>query len=237
MALSSASSWRKLSGAVFAVLALATAVRADISTTFDTGLDGWYGDPNQGPTSQYSWGAAGGNPGGYFDFIDQASTSGTIDAPNPYLGNWSALNGTGTLKWDQILFSTGPEPESYGFDAYISGPGGSATFSSSTNDSVVGTWITISAPMAQADWSVTGSWTSLLADVTSLQLSIENVTNDISPTVQDPGDHDGIDNIHLVGQTANVGVPEPSSLILAGLGVVGGVFRHRWGLKNSKPKP
>ena len=121
---------------------------ADATSTFDTGLDGWSGLSSQGPASQYSWGSTGGDPGGYFDFIDQSSTSGTITAPSAFLGNWSALNGKGILSWDQILFSTGPQPGSYGpFEADIAGPGGSATFTSTTGDTVVGSWIAIMAPI------------------------------------------------------------------------------------------
>ena len=146
-----------------------------------------------------------------------------------YLGNWSSLNGTGILKWDQILFSTGGDPEAYGFEAQISGPGGSATFTSTIDDTVVGQWIAITAPIDQSSWTVnSGTWAGLLADVTSLNLSIENVTNIHTPTVQDPGDHDGIDNVFL-GTTS---VPEPTGLTLLGLGIAGAAasscrFRRR----------
>jgi hypothetical protein len=203
--------------------------RAGILTTFDTGLDGWSGLASEGPASQYSWGPTGGDPGGYFDFIDQSATSGTITAPAQYLGNLSSLNGTGILKWDQILFSTGGDPESYGFEAQISGPGGSATFTSSIDDTVVGQWIAITAPINQSSWTVnSGTWAGLLADVTSLNLSIEDVTNIHTPTVQDPGDHDGIDNVFL----GTASVPEPTSLTLLGLGIASaaassGRFRGR----------
>ena len=191
--------------------------RASIISTFDTGLDGWSGLASQGPASQYSWGPTGGNPGGYFDFIDQSATSGTITAPTKFLGNWSALNGTGSLMWDAILFSTGGDPSSYGpFEADISGPGGPATFATSTNDTLVGQWITTTAPIIQADWTVTsGTWVGLLANVTSLNISIEDVTNVHTPTVQNPGDHDGIDNVVLQGPAI---VPEPSSLVMVGIG-------------------
>jgi hypothetical protein len=216
-------------GAVVLTLLLGTSrVQADIVTTFDTGLDGWTGDPSQGPASQYSWGPSGGNPGGYFNFIDQAPTSGTIDAPSQFRGNWSSYNGTGTLSWDHIIFSTGGDVTSYGpFQANISGPGGSAQFTTAVNDSVVGQWLTVTAPIKQTDWSLTsGTWTGLLADVTSLSIVIELVTNGFTPSPTHEGDHDGIDNVIL----ANSAVPEPSGLTLAFLSFAFGVaarFRRR----------
>jgi PEP-CTERM motif len=196
-----------------------SSARADVVSTFDMGLDGWSGLATQGPASQYSWGATGGNPGGYFDFIDQASTSGAIAAPVKFLGNWSALNGVGSLRWDAIIVNTGGDPSLFGpFDADISGPGGSATFATSTNATLVGQWVTTTAPITQANWTLTsGTWTGLLADVTSLNISIEGVTNIHNPTVQNPGDHDGIDNVILQG---SIGIPEPASLTLVGLGAV-----------------
>jgi PEP-CTERM motif len=223
-------------GACALMFLLATSrVHAEIVSTFDTGLDGWSGVASQGPASQYSRGSSGGNPGGYFDFIDQAPTTGTIAAPAEFLGSWSALNGSGSLMWDHIIFSTGGDPTSFGpFEAEISGPGGSAQFTTTVNDAVVGQWITTTAPINQADWTVlSGSWSALLTDVTSLQIVIELVTNVHTPSPSDPGDHDGIDNVILGTQS----VPEPSSLMLAAIGVACVIVapgRARWRTAESK---
>ena len=52
--------------------------------------------------------------------------------------------------------------------------------------------------------------------MTSLNLAIEDVTNNVTPTMQNPGDHDGIDNVFLGVPSV---VPEPGSLMLAGSGL------------------
>jgi len=174
------------------------------SSTFDASLDGWTKDPAQ--TTEIIHVATGGNPGGYIQNTDRGSTGGDIIAPAAYTGDWSALNGTGLLSWDFNLFDLGGSPGVItDLRAMISGPGGSATFFSGISP-VVGTWINVTAPVAQAAWSLqSGGWAALLTDVTELRLEIEPVFSGALP-----GEVAGIDNVSLTA------VPSPSSFILCG---------------------
>ncbi len=183
--------------------ALSHAANADVISTFDSGLAGWSGDA---PSFQNTWGATGGNPGGYADFLDQDTGTGRWNAPAAFLGNLSALNGTGSLQWDSIVFNESFAPSVLPFEVTISGPGGAATFTSSVNQSVWYTWVTTTAPLNQSLWSVSsGTWSTLLANVTNVSVLAERVANGGTSSPTNPGDHCGIDNFTLV-------VPAPGTL-------------------------
>ena len=188
------------------------AVASDIISTFDSGWDGWTACAASpaGPGQLSTWQPAGGNPGGYIDFVDEDGGDGGISAPAAFLGNWSSLDGVGQLRWDSIIFSPGTPPlnfASYPW-ATITGPGGSATWHVPGTDNTQ--WETFTAPISSSDWTMnSGSWSSLLADVTSLVITDERVGNG-GP----PGDHDGLDNVVLSS------TPEPSTLVLLGIGAV-----------------
>ncbi len=177
------------------VFALATAVHADVVSNFETGLNGWTGDA---PAFQHTWGSTGGNPGGYADFLDQDGGTGILNAPAAFLGDWSALDGVGRLSWDSILFNESFGPSVVPFELYISGPGGAATFSTSANANVWYSWVHVTAPIDPNSWNVTsGSWSSLLSNVTSLRILTERISNAGMSTPAHPGDHCGIDNFTL----------------------------------------
>ncbi len=165
------------------------------NSTFDTSLDGWTG--LLGETTLLTHELTGGNPGGYIQNIDQGQTAGNILAPAVFLGDWSILDGVGTLSWDFNLIDPGVG-NIVPLTASIFGPGGSATFNSGII-APIGNWITITAIIDESAWSVnTGTWISLLADVTELRLQIENVfSTAFTPEIT------GIDNVTLSQ------VPEP----------------------------
>ncbi len=191
--------------------ALATVVA---SSTFDSDLNGWTGVAGQ--TTFITYASTGGNPGGYIRNNDRGPTGGQIVAPVEYLGNWTSLDGVGTLKWDFNLLNQGIGTISEPLDARISGPGGSATFDSGIF-TPVGSWITVTAPIDETLWTLTtGDWDSLLGDVTELRLLIENVFS------RNGGETTGIDNVSLSA------VPLPASVWLFGSGIIGLLrFRHR----------
>src|SRR5262245_46627223 len=87
-------------------LGLLTPARsAQVSSTFDTGFDGWnpifFG---------WSWQPAGGNPGGFVQFAESGIPPFTsLGAPGSFLGNWSSLDGIGSLRYDFRLVSGTPD--------------------------------------------------------------------------------------------------------------------------------
>lgn len=180
-----------------------------ISSTFDTDLEMWTGTGS----GRFIYNASGGNPGGYVQFNDESGTGGDgwLSAPAKFLGNWSVLENQRTLSWDHKIIQTGGTGEILYGQAIISGPGGSAKFTSSkymTNTR----WETFSVSINQSEWSVmAGSWAGILNNVTTLDIRIEAVHN-----VSGPLDICGIDNVTLI--------PEPATLLLLGLG---GLFLRR----------
>ena len=205
---------RSVSVAVGVVLLVPQMSRAGIiaESNFDSSLEGW----TSNTPSQVTWSATGGNPGGFMLFKDATGASTVVDAPAAFLGNYSALNGVGTISFnDKIIAETGINYISP-YEIDLSGPGGSATWTGATPKGVTG-WVTLTAPLDKTDWKVTsGTWLGLLADVTQLQIPIELVTND---TIPGDTDHEGIDNVILSSRAS--ATPEPASLVLLGSGIVG----------------
>jgi hypothetical protein len=176
---------------------------ADIVSSFGASLEGWTLEGN-GILSCFS---AGGNPGGYAHWADQTGTlgDGWLIAPSAFLGNWSIYNGIGSLSWDHIIISTGDVGNIVTPSAIISGPGGTATY---TGGQFQTSWHTLSAPINASSWTVnSGSWSSILNNVTSLKIRMEAVWN------KGALDVDGMDNIRLA--------PEPSGIMLLGIGAFG----------------
>ena len=76
-----------------------------IQSTFDASLEGWtVTDGNE------SFVAAGGNPGGYLETVDSASTFMIANAPAAFLGDLSAFDG-GTIGFDSILLKGSGSPQ------------------------------------------------------------------------------------------------------------------------------
>jgi PEP-CTERM motif len=200
-----------LCAAAAAILFSPQASRAGIiaESTFDTGLDGW----TSNTPSQISWSKTGGNTGGFILFEDETNDWTVVNAPSAFLGNYTALNGVGTISFDhKIIAETGIQSLSP-YEIDLSGPGGSATWTGATPKGVTG-WVTLNVPLVKSDWTInSGTWNGLLANVTQLQIPVELVTND---TIPGDTDHEGIDNVILSSSA-----PEPTSLTLIGSGIAG----------------
>jgi hypothetical protein len=91
----------------------------------------------------------------------------------------------------------------------ISGPGGSALWQGATPSGATD-WVSLSAPIMESEWTVTGTWLDLLSNVDALQIRIEMVDNDSGPR-----DVTGLDNIQLSS------VPIPATVWLFGSGLLG----------------
>jgi hypothetical protein len=188
--------------------------RADVLSNFNTGLDGWTLEGS----GTLSYVSSGGNPDGYARWADHADTlgDGWMIAPSSFLGNWSVYNGTGTLSWDHKIISTGDIDTIVTPSAIISGPGGTATYQGGQFQT---SWHTLSAPIISSNWIVSsGSWASILNNVTSLKIRTEAVWNNGYLDV------DGMDNVSLA--------PEPSIITLLGMGIFG--LRYNGWLKRKK---
>lgn len=186
----------------------AVAGGAIATSTFDSDLDGWTLAGNPSLSHQ----ATGGNPGGFALYNDTGGPlgDGWLVAPSAYLGDWTDLEGVGSLSWDHRMLVTMWGADILTGQATISGPAGSAFFDSGL--SFAGQWQTFVAPISASSWQITGgTWNGLLANVTDLRLRLDATRDEGLP-----GEADGMDSVALV--------PEPSSLLLL---IVGGLVAGR----------
>ncbi|MEJ2720730.1 MAG: FlgD immunoglobulin-like domain containing protein [bacterium] len=169
--------------------------RAQVSTGFDTGRDFWI----ISGSTRVVWSATGGNPDGFveaqeIDFLEHNWAS----APPEYLGDWSAMSASDTLSVDYYFdnHQGGPLWEN-SYVYRISGPGGAAhALQGSANAPSQGAWTTLSVTLSPSDWTMEhGTWAELLANVTSLVVSVE---------FADGGQDVGIDNVRLTSTPAPV---------------------------------
>jgi hypothetical protein len=188
-----------LSPATCAVLLLAASTlspnaRADIVSTFDTGLEGW-----TGVGGTVSHGA-----GGYLLQLDTQNSWMSVAAPAAFRGNLSAYLG-GTLSFD-ALNANGVAPNLASGPWFgtvtITGPGGSASRPVAGvgpgQPAANGAWQTYTAALGPAAWS--GNLAAALANVTSLTVSLE-FNEDIVELA-------GFDNFRVTA------VPEPGTWAL-----------------------
>lgn len=157
-------------------------------STFDAGSESWGSNVSQ----EVSWSSTGGNPGGYMRFVDATGNPSWITAPPRFLGSWLGFEG-GILSYDHSLINTGSNVNNIlPYRVEISGPGGVAE-SLHKAPSGVTNWTTISTPLVETSWTVlSGTWTTLLVNVTSLSIRIEHVGNSGGSNVE------GIDNVALI---------------------------------------
>lgn len=160
-----------------------------VESHFDEDLGGW--TLTEGGSFFQTDSAPGGNPGGYARYHDMSGYGGWIIAPSKFLGDWSGLDADGELSFDHIIIQKGNCATVGDPSIQISGPGGRASFEHAAVEPQG--WVHFSAPIARDSWTIeAGDWDALLENVTELQIAIEVVTNQCSPT-----DQDGIDNVVL----------------------------------------
>jgi hypothetical protein len=178
-------------------------------STFDSGLDGWISNT----PALINWASSGGNPDGYVRFRDEIGALTYISAPAKFLGDWSALDGAGAIKFDHRIFDMGGGLQEFlPYRIDIFGSGGAAAYWEGANPIGANIWETVVAPLNASDWTISsGSWSDLLSDVTELHIQIEQVDNTNSKASK--VEIAGIDNVNLV--------PIPGAMWLLGSGLIG----------------
>jgi len=152
-----------------------------VSSTFDTDADGW---TMVGDVASDGWIATGGDPGGYFQWVDAATgAEGLYNAPAKFLGDKSTFYG-GTLTYN--LQDTGDNLP--GADIVLTGGGVTLYYPTAGTPGITPAWGAFSANLTEVGWTMADGVTAataqqmqtVLADVTSLEIRAEYVYGDES---------------------------------------------------------
>jgi hypothetical protein len=162
---------------LFLLLSAPTTIQAQVSTTFDSDLEGWQvtGD------NSVTWEATTGNPGGCLSVEDWASGELNLAVASlAYLGDWTSLTDMDSLSVE--IFHSSNDPDDYPPDYIfrIAGPGGSAyALSGPSYQPVKDTWNRYIVAIDSTDWTIeSGTWTEILGEVNSLRIWGEFTTGD-----------------------------------------------------------
>lgn len=119
---------------------------------------------------------SGGNGGGFLQVADRTGANSYGFAPPAFLGDWSSLDGSGSLTLDiRVLSAAGTNLGSPDF-IRLAGPGGTAHVALSAGDLTIPprVWKRFTFPLQASGWVVdAGSWAALLAQVTECRLDLE----------------------------------------------------------------
>lgn len=190
-----------------------------ITSTFDSGDEGWIGIPGEGSSAFV---ASGGNPGGHIRVTDIGVGgplgSGAI-APSKFLGDLSGFD-NGSLSVDMATFIGGGSTFGIFGTVRISGGGDSALFDLATVAPPFRTWQPFSSTLTASAWGKTPlEWSTILGNVTEIAMSTDAFNG---------ADTIGIDNFTITSPASSPSpspspapVPEPSTMILLGSGLIG----------------
>jgi Laminin B (Domain IV)/PEP-CTERM motif len=215
--------------AAAALLGLAgPASAASVSSTFDTGAEGWgVGDisspvstaPDSGTPPTYN--ATGGNPGGFISTSDAQNIVAFL-APSKFLGDDSAFLG-GKLTFDlQDLVPADSSP--YPAVVLYTSTGSISYTSISPGTS----WTSFSIPLTAAGWTIyPGGESNGTVPVTAAEFAaaLGGVVNlAIEADWHTGADDTGLDNVVLASGGGPSPVPEPSTWAMMITGLIGMAF-------------
>lgn len=146
-------------------------MQAQVLTDFEDGLiDQWLVEADGVPSLTNL-----GNPGNCLRVTDQVlSVVNQMVLPWAYTGNWSAAQATDSLSFD--LYANGNSGNLLNQQGLplitLSGPGGTAVAMIDTVP-LFYTWQHLSIALDSASWTVTGSWTDLLAEIQVVKIRTE----------------------------------------------------------------
>lgn len=185
--------------------ALAQPVVTPAISTFELGCEGWTGnltglcDEDGTPSVGISW-----ITDGTIQFNEGTSVEApdtTIVAPEQFLGDWSALSGTGSIQFDHRVVNSGSNNGLGPREIYISGPAGSATWTGPTppnGDFLSSSWETFTARLIESEWAVVGVWPDLLSDVDSLEIRVDHYSSFVGSA-----ETSRFDNIRIINCTGD----------------------------------
>lgn len=202
-------------------LLLSSGAQAYVSSTFDTGADGWTHAPGGDADTTVTWEATGGNPGGALLMNDAAEGNNDYFlAPAEYLGNDSSYYG-GTLSFDvNDVYGNEQYPNDV---VFLSGDG--ITLAYNTGAFAANTWFHATAPLTETSgWYINTTlgggtvptktqFQDVLSDVTSLEILGDFTTY---------ADVTTLDNVVLAGPGTPSGVPLPPA-VWSGLTLLAGI--------------
>jgi hypothetical protein len=183
-------------------------VATTIQSTFDADAEGWTASG-----AIFSHSASGGNPDGHIQLSESGggNTQYHAIAPTAFHGDLSDYD-LGNLSFDAIILSQ-RGPNTLGFGIVSISGGGIHVSRDFAPDIARTSWTTYLRPMTAASWGLQqAEWETLLSDVTDIRIRLDVAAN--SGTT-------GFDNFALKP------VPEPSTALLVGLGLVGIAARRR----------
>jgi len=176
----------------------ASAIQAQVTSTFDTDLEGWQvtGD------NSAAWEETTGHPGGCLSVNDWAiGDMNYIIAPPKYHGDWSSMTASDSISAEIYFENTsGGAAISPAYIFRIAGPGGAAhALAGSSNYPAHGAWTKYEVSIDENDWVIeSGNWAGIVSSVNSLRIMGEFVYgNEIVR----------LDNVNLTSTPSYVFVP------------------------------
>jgi Laminin B (Domain IV)/PEP-CTERM motif len=208
-----------ISLALLASLSWTSAHATGVSSTFDSGPDGWFISDYLGNGSgQANW------EGGVIQTADQFGET-SFHAPTKFNGDWSSLYGS-TLSFD--LTETGRDAQADNYYTAVIASGNNVLYWYGGAPTTSFTTFVASLSVSDARWRYGGTgfsalsgaapteadFRSVLSNVTRLQINAEFITGP---------DNSRLDNVIL----GAVPEPETYALLLAGLGLIGAAAKRR----------